>query len=237
MINAIVFDVDDTLYDQQAPFRNAMKKCFPEYVTKIDMNQAYLRFRFHSDETFCRYISGEWTLNEMRFNRIAEVWRENGQKITEEAGLTFQEVYEIELDQIQLLPEAEEVLEQLAQNKEIQLGIITNGPTDHQLKKIKQLNLERWIDSENMIISESSGFAKPDPRIFDLATTLFEMDAAKTLYVGDNFDNDVNGAKEAGWQALWFNHRERQQPESPWSCDAEIRCFTQLPKAINEWVS
>ncbi len=32
----------------------------------------------------------------------------------------------------------------------------------------------------------------------------------ETLYVGDNYDNDVLGAKSANWQALWFNHRERK---------------------------
>ncbi|MGX7417723.1 HAD family hydrolase [Carnobacterium gallinarum] len=235
-MNAIVFDVDDTLYDQQAPFKNALTRCFPDYIPTLDVTKAYIRFRFYSDETFCRYISGEWTLDEMRFNRIAEVLRENGRAITKEQGLTFQEVYEMELDQIQLLPEAEQVLDHLAKNDEIQLGIITNGPTDHQMKKIKQLNLEKWIKPENMIISESSGFAKPDPRIFDLAADVFNLEAKKTLYVGDNYDNDVNGAKEAGWQALWFNHRERQQPVSDWHCDAEVSCFDELPKEIINWI-
>ena len=29
-MRTIVFDVDDTLYDQQQPFRNAMTKIFPK---------------------------------------------------------------------------------------------------------------------------------------------------------------------------------------------------------------
>lgn len=31
MITSIVFDVDDTIYDQQAPYRIAMEKCFPDF--------------------------------------------------------------------------------------------------------------------------------------------------------------------------------------------------------------
>lgn len=234
MINAIVFDVDDTLYDQQAPFNNALTICFPEAAKKIDLHHAYLRFRFYSDETFCKYISGEWTLPFMRFNRIAQVLKERGFTITEEEGLSFQEVYDVALDQIQLLPEAEAILTKLASNREIALGIITNGPTDHQLRKIKQLQLEKWIPIENMIISESSGYAKPDPQIFHLATKEFHFEASKTLYVGDNFDNDVDGAKAAGWNALWFNHRKRLKPISRWDCDYEITCFTELPALIDE---
>ncbi len=43
MITSIVFDVDDTIYDQQAPYRIAVEKCFPDFdMSKI--NQAYIRF-------------------------------------------------------------------------------------------------------------------------------------------------------------------------------------------------
>ena len=31
MITSIVFDVDDTIYDQQAPFCIAVEKCFPDF--------------------------------------------------------------------------------------------------------------------------------------------------------------------------------------------------------------
>ena len=31
MITSIVFDVDDTIYDQQAPYRIAVEKCFPDF--------------------------------------------------------------------------------------------------------------------------------------------------------------------------------------------------------------
>lgn len=46
MITSIVFDVDDTIYDQQAPYRLAMKKCFPNF----DMEQihlAYIQWSIH----------------------------------------------------------------------------------------------------------------------------------------------------------------------------------------------
>ena len=46
MITSIVFDVDDTIYDQQAPYRIAVEKCFPDFdMSKI--NQAYIRFRHY----------------------------------------------------------------------------------------------------------------------------------------------------------------------------------------------
>ena len=48
MITSIVFDVDDTIYDQQAPYRVAVEKCFPDFDMSC-INQAYIRFRHYSD--------------------------------------------------------------------------------------------------------------------------------------------------------------------------------------------
>lgn len=56
----------------------------------------------------------------------------------------------------------------------------------------------------------SNRFPKPEKEIFQLAEKEFHMLPEETLYVGDNYDNDVLGAKSANWQALWFNHRERK---------------------------
>ena len=62
MINAIVFDVDDTIYDQQAPFRRAISKVFPDF-DMTDMNKAYIRYRHYSDLGFPKVIAASGTLN------------------------------------------------------------------------------------------------------------------------------------------------------------------------------
>ena len=70
MITSIVFDVDDTIYDQQAPYRIAMEKCFPDFDI-THMNQAYIRFRHYSDVGFPRVMAGEWTTEYFRFSKSA----------------------------------------------------------------------------------------------------------------------------------------------------------------------
>ena len=74
-MRTIVFDVDDTLYDQQQPFRNAMTKIFPNVATE-DMHELYLRFRHHSDETFPKVLANEWSLDFMRFFRMNETLKD-----------------------------------------------------------------------------------------------------------------------------------------------------------------
>ncbi|MBO0450123.1 HAD family hydrolase [Enterococcus sp. MJM12] len=232
MINAIVFDVDDTIYDQQQPFRNAVHRIIP-LVTDNDMHDLYIRFRFHSDETFCKVAKGEWTLTYMRNLRIMESLKDlDYPQITEATALEFQKIYEEELDNIVMHDAVFETLNFLkAQN--IPISIITNGPTDHQYKKVIQLNLLNWVKEDNVIISQATGFQKPDREIFQLAEKEFNLTAENTLYVGDSFENDVVGAKSAGWKSLWFNHRNRQIPAGEQAVqDIELTSFAQLTPTI-----
>ena len=72
MITSIVFDVDDTIYDQQAPYRIAVEKCFPDFdMSKI--NQAYIRFRHYSDVGFPRVMAGVFPFLALQGN-LVRIW-------------------------------------------------------------------------------------------------------------------------------------------------------------------
>lgn len=104
---------------------------------------------------------------------------------------SYFKIYEEELDNICLHEEVKTL--DFLKEKNVPLGIITNGPTDHQTK-LKQLQLNNWIPSRNMLISQATGFQN-QKRDFQLAEKEFHMLPEETLYVGDNYDNDVLGAK------------------------------------------
>lgn len=232
MIQAIVFDVDDTLYDQQQPFKNAVYQIVPNFCEE-DMHDLYIRFRHWSDEIFPKVLTGEWDLVTMRNYRIQQSLVDLGyDAISDKLALHFQEIYEDELDHITLHEEVRKTLDFLKEN-DIPMGIITNGPTDHQYKKIIQLDLLHWIAPENVIISQATGFQKPEREIFQLAEERFGFDGDTTLYVGDSFENDIVGAKSCDWQALWFNHRLREIPCGEEAIyDVELTDFQQLYPTI-----
>lgn len=232
MIRSIVFDVDDTIYDQQAPYRLAMERAFPDFDMS-QINAAYIRFRHYSDTGFPRVMAGEWTTDYFRFWRCRETLLDFGyREIDEATGRTFQEIYEYELENITMLDEMRMTLDFLKE-KGVPMGIITNGPTEHQLKKVKKLGLYDYIEPKRVIVSQATGFQKPEKEIFNLAAEQFDMNPATTLYVGDSYDNDVMGALNAGWHALWFNHRGRQLKAGHKPVyDLEIDNFEQLYGAV-----
>ncbi|WP_057490559.1 HAD family hydrolase [Streptococcus orisasini] len=232
MISAIVFDVDDTIYDQQAPYRMAVEKCFPDF-DMAQINQAYIRFRHYSDTGFPRVMAGEWSTEYFRFWRCEQTLLEFGyRQISEDEGNHFQEVYEQELDQITMLDEMRLTLDFLKE-KNIPMGVITNGPTEHQLKKVKKLGLYDYVDPKRVLVSQATGFQKPQKEIFNLAAEQFDMDPDTTLYVGDSYDNDIIGAHNSGWHSMWFNHRGRRLKAGTRPVfDLQIDSFEQLYGAV-----
>lgn len=212
MIKAVLFDVDDTLYDQQQPFQHAVASLFPTIFEKISTEDLYQSFRFHSDDIFTQYTSGRWSLEYMRVERFLRTFSPHAPHLTETDAANFQQSYQKALQTIQLHPKMQETLTWLTSQPVI-LGVITNGPGDHQQQKIDQLQLTRWIPSDHLFISGNVGYEKPNKEIFDYVAKQLALDTPnEIIYIGDSFENDIVGSYQAGWQNIWFNHRQRKIP-------------------------
>ena len=210
-MKAIMFDVDDTLYDQVVPFKKAVEKNFLN--NNVDVEKLYQMSRKLSDEVFELTESGEMSLEEMHIYRIQEACKHFGMLISIEDAINFQNDYQNNQKEIELLSDIQDSFDFLLDNN-ITMGIITNGPKEHQKNKIKQLGLERWIPRENIFISSEVGIAKPDIRIFELVQKKLNLVPNTTYYVGDSFDNDILGASNAGWNTVWSNRKNKKNPNS-----------------------
>jgi HAD superfamily hydrolase (TIGR01549 family) len=64
------------------------------------------------------------------------------------------------------------------------------------------------------------GAAKPDAKIYQLATSHLALDAHHVLHVGDDVHTDVWGARQAGLQTVWINpqgHPWMHDSAQPWT--------------------
>ncbi|WP_117168171.1 HAD family hydrolase [Paraliobacillus sediminis] len=208
-MDTIIFDVDDTLYDQTLPFKKAVIKQFRRTFTDEEHTELYIASRKYSDALFHKSITGEVTTEELQTYRITEACKEFGITISYQEAIDFQATYLAEQNNITLFKEVEELLDALFREKK-QLAVLTNGEKDHQTMKIKQLGLAKWIPEEHFFISGEIGHAKPVPEVFNYIEEKLQLDKTKTIYIGDSFENDVVGAKQAGWQSIWLNHRHRK---------------------------
>ena len=205
----LVFDVDDTLYEQIVPFKNAYRSLFD---IDIDMEKFYLLSRYYSDVKFEASRSGEMTMDEYHIYRIQEAAKDLGVYLTDEQALNMQKEYKENQQKLKMSDTTISILE-LAKENDVKLGIITNGPSEHQWAKIEALGVEKWIPRENIIVSGDLGIInKPDVRIFDAMQEKLQLDTESLYYIGDSFENDIVGANNAGWKSIWINRYNKEYP-------------------------
>lgn len=227
-VDTIIFDVDDTLYDQAQSFHKTVRKLFQEPFSDEEINQLYKASRKYSEILFDQSETGEISQFEWQTGRIMAACKDFNIPIDTEKATIFHETYVTEQKNITLFPEVEELLNFLYEEGK-QLGILTNGEEKHQAMKIKQLGLSRWIPAEMTFISGMIGHAKPKREVFDYIEQNLDLDQTKTVYIGDNFEKDIIGAKQAGWQAIWMNHRKKELPtNATYKPDKEVHSAKEL---------
>lgn len=210
MIN-LLFDVDDTLYDQLKPFEDAYREVFGEFKFDLSIDTLFVKSRHYSDVVFDLVTDGKMDEEVMHVYRIRKAFASMGIEITEQNALLFQSYYQRNQAEIMIDPIMRDVLS-MAVSKGITLGVITNGPAAHQANKVKQLQLSNWINEKNIFISGALGISKPDKAIFNYVENKMGISPEATFYIGDSYRNDVVGAKEAGWNSIWINRRKHEIP-------------------------
>jgi len=210
MIKAIIFDVDDTLYDQKSPFSKALSQMTQLHLTPTELANVFNRFRDFTDQNFHQVTAKELSLEAWQTARLRHTLATLlTETITTDWAIQFELAYHQALAKIELFPGLAPVLEKLSHC--FKIGIITNGPAAIQRKKLHQLQIERYVHPDNIFISDEIALAKPDPSIFTTWAHQAGIKANQAAYIGDNATLDITSAKHAGWQTFWFNHRQAQQ--------------------------
>ena len=94
----------------------------------------------------------------------------------------------------------------------LRLGVISNF--DARLYRLLEgLGLARFFES--VTISSDAGYAKPSPRLFQVALAAMAASADEALHVGDAPHLDVAGAKAAGIEAILIRRLAQGAPARP----------------------
>ncbi|MBO1512539.1 HAD family hydrolase [Metabacillus bambusae] len=208
---AVFFDLDDTLYDQLAPFQRALDH-FRIDLANTNVEELFKKVRYFSDVLWKVHTRGEISLELLRIERVRCAFNDFGLSLSNQQASEVQERYEFEQQQINPFPEVISIIKDL-QSRKSTVGILTNGPVQHQMNKIKALQIDQIIPPERIFISDGIGIAKPDKRVFEYVQRQVNIESNKCCYIGDTWENDVVPPIEAGWTSIWFNHRKRE-PQS-----------------------
>jgi putative hydrolase of the HAD superfamily len=102
-------------------------------------------------------------------------------------------------------PEALELLPRL-RSQGLIVGMISNAP-----KGLGGLCQRMGLALDLIVTSAEVGVEKPDPAIFRAALSKAKVEPEEAIYVGDDYNNDFQGAKRAGLKAILLDRQNRHQ--------------------------
>lgn len=201
MIKAVIFDLDDTLYDYKALERAAFQ-CVEELVrerlgvSEEQCGEAFMRARHATKE-----MLGETATSHSRmlyFQKTLEYLDIRPLYLALEMYETYWGFF---LENMTLYDGARELLNALHE-KYIRVAVCTDLLAHIQHRKLRRLGMIDDVDC--LVTSEEAGVEKPSPGIFELCLEKLRLSASEVCFVGDNLERDIKGARAVGMQAVWF---------------------------------
>lgn len=185
-LEAIIFDLDDTLYSEKEYVRSGYR-AVAEVLPGIE-DAAGKLWRLFKDG-----------------KPAIDVLLEDEGIFTVELKHKCVNTYRKHIPDIHLYDGVSDMLCKL--QKDYKIGLITDGRIDSQRAKIKALGIDKMI-KDRIITDELGGvqFRKPCNISFRLLIDRWKIQAEKIVYVGDNPSKDFQAPKELGMKSIWYKN-------------------------------
>lgn len=201
-----MFDCDDTLYDLSWPFKMTCAKLL-KLDDSYDLEKMYATYRECGDEIFDKVQQDLISIDESGIYRIQKMCQIYGIEVDHDTCVKFQDTYKSYQHEIFM----DKKLHEFFSTTNAEIAILTNGQNEHQRMKLDVLGVFKYFKKDHVYTSGELGYAKPDKRSFLLALEKMNEDASDWYYVGDNYINDMEGAKAAGLKTIHFNRHHQKE--------------------------
>ena len=198
-IQAITFDLDDTLYENtsviveaERSLINFMQQRYP--VTK-QLNKAFWRTQQKTQLLANPLLKND--MGELRRLSLASGFMElglSGNQLNVATTLCFEHFY-FQRSNFTLNKNMHFLLKTLSNR--LPLVAITNGNVD-----LQQIGLNEYFSG--CFKAHLKLPMKPDTAMFDAAQAHLKIPHGNILHVGDNLQKDIYGALRAGYQTAWY---------------------------------
>lgn len=228
-LEAVLFDVDDTLYDRRGAqvliLRQVMGE-FPKLFAHLDEGAVLAAF-VESDRRTANHFLTTDSIQASRDARSRIFLQELGLPPDRGPEVTARYVTAYRRTAAPVPGAAQLVA---ACQRRFRVGVVSNAFPDVQYHKLEAIGLRHAF--ECILLSEEVGIRKPESGIFLQACEALQVAPCRTLYVGDSYGNDVVGASRAGLITCWYNPAGAQPADPGVLPDLEIRSLEELLPAL-----
>lgn len=189
---ALIFDIDDTLYDSTRQSTLARAHAV-EAMVDAGLDE--------SVETVGLVLQGVIAdLGPNHAHHFDELLRRLGQPPSPHLVAAAVVAYH-NIKMVYLLP-FEETVPTLLRLKDrgYRLAVVTDGMAAKQWEKLIRLGLQHFF--EVVVISGEVGVEKPDPRLFATACQMLKLEPSACVYVGNHPVKDIGGARRHGMHTV-----------------------------------
>ena len=201
MIKAVIFDLDNTLYNFDAAneYGLAALAAYTEPVfgwdyAKVESLYAESRLKITSR-------MGDVASAHNRLIRFQNLLEDMQLPIHPHALQMAKSYWKGVLDNMTPIPGAKEIFEEL-RRMDLRIGLGTDMTSYVQYEKMGRLGFMDYMDF--IVTSEEAGTDKPGKAFFALCAQKAGCLPSECLFIGDNIVRDYGGASEIGMQARWF---------------------------------
>ena len=225
----VFFDLDRTLWDFESNATETLKELFVKYeLYKLtDNSQSFIDiYAIINRRLWAEYSSGNITKEKLRHMRFYLALKHFGVDDHEIGKAMDVDYIETCPQKTLLFPYTKEILEYLSKKK-YKLYILTNGFPEVQARKLENTGIGNYFDA--VITSEDAGYQKPNVRIFQYALSIAKVPVKKCIMIGDDWDADICGAKNAGINQIFFNPYKKIHKGKP---TYEISSLDEIKKIL-----
>jgi 2-haloalkanoic acid dehalogenase type II len=223
-VRAICFDLDNTLWDVWPVIVRAEQKMYDflsQRYPRVVANMTIEMMRKAREETAAAHPQMSHDFTFLRKQTLREHAREFGyaEAMVEEAFDAFIQAR----NEVELYADVLPALEQLG--KRYRLFTASNGNAD-----LGKIGIAHFF--ERTIAARHVGALKPDPAIFRKVIEGTDLQPHEVVYVGDDPQLDVAGARGAGMQAIWIDRQGGDWPPEIAPATYTVRTLAELAQLL-----
>lgn len=203
MYKAVIFDLDNTLINFSSCETESMKRtCLDHNLfidNEVEWNLFWGNFTEHNFRHWINFVNGG------EVKTIGDVLKYSFRDSLNLEDLFHSSLSDTYWDYFCNTCHFEEGAEQVLSifRDKYPLGIITNGISESQRKRLRAGNIDEMFES--IVISDEVGIRKPKKEIFEVALSDLKLSNKEVLFVGDSLQDDYHGAMNSGIDFCFYN--------------------------------
>ncbi|MFN2529489.1 MAG: HAD family hydrolase [Candidatus Baltobacteraceae bacterium] len=232
-IEAVLFDLDDTLHDDTLAYKSAAEEVAWEIAAEHGVDALKLKSAYIAQaEGFWKQLDAAALTKKLEVIR-EELWGAalahigiDDAALAQRAAANYNRY---RTKYFKLFPGAVDLL-RLLRGRGVKLGLVTNGFSVTHREKIALLQIGDYFDA--IFIADEVGMIKPDPLLFAHACQKLERAPAVSAMVGDRYERDIRGAQKAGLYTVWMNVHGASLPPHAQAPDATVDTILEVGAAL-----